>query len=377
MQSDKDKRVEPRKVNWWLQMTSAGWNAPQETIQQRERARRSVLVSWIVLGLFLALILFIPATLTDTASAFSVGFAFLGLFLIVLLNRKGFVTTAGVLIVALVITATMGNVVSTPDHAIHLRDLPAYDFLVIAIVLGASVLPRSSAFVIAGVNIAIMYADLLFQGKSKDLLNAIGPLGLPTIMGRPVVIQVITALIAFLWARGMDEAVRRADRAEELRAIERHFAEADAARTEQVEEFVREIITAIRTLANGQEGLIWLSASHPWQQQATFINMQLKQFSKLKRANRGENEHIAHAAEMLLLMVQRISRGRSLVNELAPGRFSTQVPVVNEIAGLLYVLLQGKQGAPAPAPAQQAPSARSISRPLRVTRPVPPPQAGP
>lgn len=141
------------------------------------------------------------------------------------------------------------------------------------------------------------------------------------------------------------------------------------------------MIAAIRTLANGQEGLIWLSASHPWQQQATFINRQLKQFYKLKQANRGENEHIAYAAEMLLLMVQRISIGQSLINELAPGRFSSHVPVVNEIAGFLYVLLQGKQGAPASAPTQQtlvqqAPSARSISRPLRVTRPAPPPQAG-
>ena len=355
MQRDKPEKEEQSQINWWLRMTSAGWNAPQETIQQRENARRSMLASWIVLGLFITLVLFLPAALTDTASAFSVGFAFLGLFLIVLLNRKGFVTTAGVLMVALVIAATMGNVVGAPDHAIHLGDLPAYDFLVIAIVLGASVLPRSSAFVIAGVNIAIMYADLLFQEKSKDLLNAIGPLGLPTIMGRPVVIQVITALIAFLWARGMDEAVRRADRAEELRAIELHFAEAEAARTEQVEEFVREMIKAIRTLANGQEGLIWLSASHPWQQQATFINMQLKHFYKLKRSTRGENEHIAHAAKMLLLMVQRVSLGQLLIDDLAPGRFSTQVPVVNEIAGYLYVLLQGKQGAPAPAPTQQLP----------------------
>jgi hypothetical protein len=329
-----------------------------------------------VLGLFIALILFLPATLTDTLSIFSIGFALIGLLLIVLLNRKGFVTTAGVFMVALVIAATMGSVVGSPDYAVHLVDLPTYDFLVIAIVLGASVLPRSSAFIIAAVNIAAMYVDLIFQGKSKDLLDAMSMLSLPTIAGRPVVIQVITALIAFLWARGMDEAVRRADRVEELRAIELRFVEAEAARAEQVEEFVQEMIKAISMLANGQEGVIWLSTSHPWQHQATFINRQLKQFYKLKQANRGENEHIAYAAEMLLLMVQRISRGQSLVNELAPGQFSTQVPVVNEIARHLYVLLQGNQGSAAAALAQQAPSPRSMNRPLRGTRPEPPSQAG-
>lgn len=355
-------------------MASAGWDAPQETIQQREKARRSALLSWILLGLFIALILFIPATLTDAPSAFSVGFAFVGLLLIVWLNRKGFVTTAGVLMVALVIAATMSVVVGSPDHAVDLVYLPTYDFLVIAVVLGAAVLPRSSAFIIAAINIAIIYADLLFQSRAKDLLDAISTYGLLTIAGRPVVIQVLTALIAFLWARGMDEAVRRADRAEELRAIEQHFAEAEVARTKQVEEFVQEMIKAISALANGQEGLMWLSTSHPWQQQATFINMQLKQFYRLKQANRGDNEQIAHAAEMLLTMVQRISKGQSTVNGLAPGRFSTQVPVVNEIAGYFYMLLQGRQGAPAPA--QQAPFTRPAGRPLRATRPVPPPQTG-
>jgi hypothetical protein len=380
MQMDKPERLESRKVNWWLRMTSAGWDAPQETIQQRERARRSALLSWILLGLFIALILFIPATLTDAPSAFSVGFAFVGLLLIVWLNRKGFVTTAGVLMVALVIAATMSVVVGSPDHAVHLVYLPAYDFLVISVVLGAAVLPRSSAFIIAAVNITLIYADLLLQSKSKDLLDAISMYGLPTLAGRPVVIQVITAVIAFLWARGMDEAVRRADRAEELRTIEQHFAEAEIARTKQVEEFVQEMISAISALANGQEGLMLLSASHPWQQQATFINMQLKQFYRLKQANRGDNEQIAHAAEMLLIMVQRISRGQSAISDLAPGRFSTQVPVVNEIAGYFHMLLQGRQGAAQPpvqrTSAQQAPFPRSASRPLRTTRPVPPSQTG-
>ena len=321
-------------------MTSAGWKVSRETIQQREIARRSVLLSWIVLGLFIALILFIPATLTNAPSIFSVGFAFIGLLIIVFLNRKGLVTTAGVLMVALVIAATMAVVVGSPDHLIHLVYLPAYDFLVIAVVLGAAVLPRRSAFIIAAVNIVVIYADLIFQGKSKDLLDSISVFGLPTIAGRPVVIQVITAVIAFLWARGMDEAVRRADRAEELRTIEQQFAEAEAARTAQVEEFVQEMIRAITMLANGQEGLMLLPANHPLQRQAGFINVQLRQFYRLKRASQADNEQIAHAAQMLLIMLQRISRGQPLVNELAPGQFSTPVPVINEIARCIYLILQ-------------------------------------
>src|SRR5690348_10136805 len=200
----------PRRVNWWLRVTSTGWDKPQETVQQREIARRSALLSWILLGEVVALFLFIPAALTNTPTIFSLAGAAVGLFITIFLNRKGFVTIAGALMVFFTIAATMGVILGSPDGQVHLVYLPAYDFLSVSVILGAAVLPRSSAFIIAGIDIIIIYADLAFQGKSKDLLDALHAFGLPTLAGRPVVILVMTAVVAFLWARGMDEAVRRA-----------------------------------------------------------------------------------------------------------------------------------------------------------------------
>lgn len=346
----------PPKTNWWLRMTSAAWDKPQETIEQREMVRRSRLLAWILLGVLIALIAFIPATLSDVASAFSVLGAVVGVIAIIFLNRAGHVTIAGIAMVIVATLATLSVIIWSPDRQIHLVYLPAYDFLVIPVILGASILPRSSAFIIAFVNIGLLYSDILLQQKSQDLVNAIlaygsSGAGILVITGRPVALLIITATIAYLWVRGMDQAVRRADRAEELRNIEQYFTRQESERTTRVEEFVQETINAIIALANGQEGLLLLSPNHPWQQQATFINTQLKQFHRLKQTSRTNNEQIAQATEMLLKLLQGINVGQQPLSRLDPRQFRTPIPLVNEISRYLYFMLQGKP-APVHSPSQ-------------------------
>ncbi|MBO0791110.1 MAG: hypothetical protein J2P36_09185 [Ktedonobacteraceae bacterium] len=332
----------PPRVNWWLRMTSTGWDQTQETIEQREKVRRSRLTSWIQLGLLIALVAFIPATFSDRASAFSVAFATLGVLLTIFLNRKGWVTAAGTILVVLTCAAIIGVIVGSPDMEIHLVYLPAYDMLVIPVILGASILPRSAAFIIALVNIGLIYGDLQIQHWAPDLQAAIGQYGILVITGRPVALQILTALIAFLWVRGMDQAVRRADRAEELRSLEQRYLLAETERTARIEEFAQETMKAISALANGQEGFVILPANHPLHQQSIFINMQLKQFYKLKQSNTMANEQIAYAARMLLSMLQRINSGQG-ISGLDPRQFFTQVPIIDEIAKYLYFMLQGQR----------------------------------
>lgn len=330
------------KTNIWLRWTSTGWDTPQETIEQREKVRRSRLTSWILLGLLLSLVAFIPATFSDKASAFTVLIALVVVVIAMILNRKGFVTIAGITLVALSCAAVIGVVVGSTDGKIHLVYLPAYDILVIPVILGASILPRRVAFVIACVNVALIYGDLFLQPWSPDLQQAINQYGMAVIAGRPVTIQIMTAVIAFLWVRGMDQAVRRADRAEELRAIELRFTQAETERTARVEEFVQEIMNALSALANGQEGFIVLLDQHPLHQQAIFINNQLRQFYRLKQGNNAVNEQTVYSARMLLTLLQRINSGQSMPSGLDPRQFTTQTPVINEMAWYLYFMLQGR-----------------------------------
>jgi hypothetical protein len=183
---------------------------------------------------------------------------------------------------------------------------------------------------------------------------------MPVIAGRPVAIQIVAAIIAFLWTRGMDQAIRRADRAEDLRALEQRFKESESEHTKLIEEFIHHTIVAVESLANGQEGMMQLPLGHPLQEQAMFVNTQLKQFYKLKQSNSITNEQTLHAAKILLTMLQRINSNQVMINGLDPRQFTTQVPVVDEIATYLYFFLHGKR-VPVKSPA--AGTAGSITNP--------------
>lgn len=330
----------PGKVNWWLRLASSGWDKPQDTIEQREKMRRSQLLAWIVLGVTIALLAFIPAAYKDTPTVITLGFVIIGLAFIVFLNRRGWVTLAGILLVMLSICSEISVAVGAPGGVLSLVYLPVYDFQVIPVIIGASILPRIFAFVIAAISITLIYVDLIFQPHTSDLAAAIQQYGIPVLAGRPSGIIIITAVIAYLWIRGMDRAVERANRAEELHALETYLNQIDADHTARVKEFVQETINAISALANGQEGLLLIPPSHPWQEQAIFINTQLKQFYKLKQAYRGNSDQLLFASETLLRMLQRIYAGQSPVSVLDPRRFTTQVPITDEIVKYLYVLLQ-------------------------------------
>ena len=358
-QQEQKARTQPR-VNRWLRWTSAGWDQPQETIEQRERVRRSRLTSWIILAMLLCLAAFIPATFSDRASAITVVVATICMLIAIVLNRKGFVTVVGAFLVVLIIAAVMSVIVGSTDGKIHLVYLPAFDILVVAVILGASILPRIAAFIIAAANVILIYADLLLQPWSPDLHQAIAQYGMPVIAGRPVAIQIVAAIIAFLWTRGMDQAIRRADRAEELRALEQRFKESEAEYARLIEEFIRNMITAVGALANGQEGMVLLPPDHPLQQQAVFVNTQLKQFYKLKQSNSISNEQALHAAKILLTMLQRINNDQVMINGLDPRQFTTQVPVIDEIAMYIYFFVHGKR---APVKPQIAGTAGAITNP--------------
>lgn len=285
----------------------------------------------------------IPATFSDRASAIDVVAATICVLITIVLNRKGFVTVAGTFLVVLIIAAVMGVVVGSTDGKIHLVYLPAFDILVLAVILGASILPRIAAFIIASVNIIVIYIDLLLQPWSPDLHQAIAQYGMPVIAGRPVSIQIVAAIIASLWTRGMDQAIWRADCAEELRALEQRFKEFEAEYTRLIEEFIRNTVAAVEALANGQEGMVQLPPEHPLQEQAMFVNTQLKRFYKLKQSNSITNEQTLHAAKILLTMLQRINSDQMMINGLDPRQFTTQVPVIDEIATYLYFFMYGKR----------------------------------
>lgn len=234
--------------NVWLRLTSSGWNTPQSHVHERERVRRSQLTSWIILGLLVADILLLPLGLGAGAQTTLIAVAVAGVGIVVaaVLNRLGFVTGAGALLIVLIMGAVLGAITGNPG-GLDVIDLPALDLLVIATIVAASILPPASAFAVAGVNIILIGLDFELQSHTLALSHQLATFGLIGILSRPIALQVITATVAYLWVRGAQEQIRRADRAEEVAHLESLVADQKRALDQGVEQLTQAFVRA----ANG------------------------------------------------------------------------------------------------------------------------------
>lgn len=235
-----------RRPNWWLRLASTGWDKPQATVEQREAVRRSQLTAWILLGLLVGDILLFPTGGTDPATLMALGIVGIGILIAIALNRLGRTSAAGTLMIVLIILADIAAISGTPS-GLGVVDLPAYDLLVIAIVIAASVLPPASAFVVAAVNILTITGHFLLQPHAADLNHEVTSLGIVALLARPIALQVIISAVAFLWVRGTQEQIRRADRAEEIAQLESVVADQKRA----LDLGVQELTQAFVRTANG------------------------------------------------------------------------------------------------------------------------------
>jgi hypothetical protein len=217
-------RARRLRPSWWLRLASSSPYRPQYTIADRERARRSDLIAWLALGMFGVVLIVSPIAIDDVqALVVYLGFV-LALILIVMLNRMGQITLAGGVLVACITGAVFAYMLSSP-LGLTMGQLPNYDALAVGVVVAASVLPRRAGFVVATLNSAAIVADYLLRPHNANIsadaaLYSSVTQQTVSLLVRPIALQFIFAVIAYLWVRGTDHAIARADRAEEIAVLE-------------------------------------------------------------------------------------------------------------------------------------------------------------
>jgi hypothetical protein len=263
-----------RRPNLWVRMTSPHADMPPRTIDERERLRRARLASYIVLSVLIVDILLIPLGLGDPVGTLLpvVGG---GAFILVaaLFNRLGNVAVTALLLIAIINGAVSASLLSQPT-GLTTDALPAFDLLVISVVVGASLLPRVAAFIVAFANIAIIALLFFLTPHAPDLTHELtdpavlggGAVAVAALLGRPIALQIVIAIVAYLWVRGTDDAIRRADRAEEIAALEHTLAD----QKRQLDIGIQQILQTHVRAANGdysaraplgQDNLLWQIAS--------------------------------------------------------------------------------------------------------------------
>lgn len=274
---------------------NAAANAP---FAERERARRGRLAGALLLVLTLielgALVQFVfvdddhPAMVTTLEVTLAVTIA------AATLNRFGRTIAAGLLLVALANLPLAAIPATSFGGRFDVVDLGALYLAAGSVLVAASVLAPWSVFAVAAVNCALIAGLVLGMAHTEAFNQLLASNNAQQAFAGPLLMQAIVALVAYSWARSVLVALRRADRAEEIAALEWRELE----RTRELEQGVRELLATHVQLANGDFQARVQPIRNPllWQIGSS-LNMLVARFGRLAQVDfllrRTEQE--AHA----------------------------------------------------------------------------------
>jgi hypothetical protein len=333
----------PRRANWWTRATAWGWDQSLISVEARERARRSQLTSVIIAALMVVALVLLPLGINDPSSLGADVALIVGLLIAFLLNRSGRVTSAGWIIVVLVWGGVTGALITQPT-GLTVDALLGFDLLLIALVVAAFVLPRSAVLWVGAVNIAIIVGIYVLTPHGDDLTSLIafydGELGgALALLSRPIALELIIGVVAYLARRGIDFEIRRADRAEEIASLEHTLAD----QKRQLDIGIQQILQTHVRAANGdytaraplgQDNLLWQIASS--------LNNLL---SRLQRSGQAEHlfRRVEEEARRLAAAIDDAQAGRKpiwpaptgtpidlILERIRGGRRAAQQPVIQE-----------------------------------------------
>ena len=215
-----------------------------------ERRRQVVNVVLLVITLFQVINL--PGAIF-MHSTVAIGTVVLGLVLCgfaLLFNRLGQLTVVTLLLIA-VVDLGCGLMLLTSPMGLDVSDLPVFDVLVVSLLIAVSLLPAASVFPVAASNIAFIIAILAFQARTPELNMVLSSsMGYNAIV-QPISLQIVVAVIAYIWVRSAMRAIARADRAEEIAELRGREAEQKIRLNSGVEYISQVLVRA----ANGERSV--------------------------------------------------------------------------------------------------------------------------
>lgn len=337
-------------LNVWYHLTSPPEPDASASFQERDMYRRGRTGSQVSIFLFLLIFISFPAAFSGSNSLL-IGILAANIFILILalaLNRARQVNIAGILVLLSVLASPTANILTNPG-GVDASVLPIFGFLVLPVMCAVSFLPPRWGFVVAAVNSVFTLYVLRFLPNSGDLhtvlANAFVSIATPIILS-----QWIVAIIAFLWVHGAREAIKRADRAELISAMEKQERERQQLEIEQKQQLdagIKMIIETHAKFANGnyaaraplnQDNVLWqlayslnnlLARVQGYAQTQNQIQTQMQgmqeQIRSLGANNRQLTQELQRTHEAGTRLVQALSEGKSVV----PGHSDT---IIDEVA---------------------------------------------
>jgi hypothetical protein len=323
-------------IGWWLNLTAPPWPAQPISITERELLRKAELTSFSILAIFAFLIALLSNSLADLTTAQAVGLMAFFLLLAAILNRTGHTRAAAYLIPSAMLLILMAAVIQAPG-GLKLIGLPVYDLCVVPVILVSLTGDRKAPWLFAAISIAFVVVTFSLERHEVIVLShgvtfdGVGYeesiFGLWGMINRHVALLFFAALFGWLGSRSVDNAIARADRAEEIARLQLIILE----QKRQLEQGIQAIQQTQVRVANGDYlARAPLPEDHILWQVAYSLNTMIQ---RLERAA-GAEQMFQRTKGDVERLVQEIRRARSGERpNWPPASGSLLDPLIKEVAG--------------------------------------------
>lgn len=220
------------------------------TAVERERYRRSRLLSALQLAAFILVVALVPRGLLPTFDPGTIiGIIAFTVIVIgsMILNRTGRVSTASFIYVFGLAIAIAGSQLFTPTGKIAFSDLAGYDLLVIPIIITSILLPRRVLIGVWLFSVLFPVIDLALAEHGPSLEAFLphdipAPVNIYPVAIYPVILMSIVVVVSWLVAGSIERALREEDRTADLEAAYELLA--------QQKEELEQAIAAIQQVHN-------------------------------------------------------------------------------------------------------------------------------
>jgi signal transduction histidine kinase len=219
----------------WYHLTTPPAPASDAPMKERETARRAQLTSTFILLSLLALlaVLLGAIIIPNGILLLVIVIAFVIQGIAMLLTRRGKVMLAGLLVV-IWFEVGLTLFLFTLPGGLSVATLPAFYLFVEPELFAVSLLPAWNVFLVVLCNSLLIWMALLIRPHTAELDRLLATSGYQ-VLGQLLLLQLIVAVISYLWVRSSLQAIARAERAEEIGRLHQTIAQQNEQRLQALQ----------------------------------------------------------------------------------------------------------------------------------------------
>jgi len=308
----------------WYQLTAPPPPPANASIQQRQLAARGKLTSEILLLVIIMVLAAEPVAIygPNKSLIFILLIPIFINIIALIFNRNGQLIVAGIMVIVGVEVGVLLSILGPALGAGGLTtySLPQYDLLVQATLVAVTLLPPRSVFWVVLFHAALTIATILYLPHSAEFARILAANEYDLLL-RPMELQIIVAFVTYRWVTNADQAIQRADRAEEIAMLERRELELqqkDIETKQALEYGVEQILKTLQTVSGGYD----FSARVPLSQENILWRVSYAINNLLSRLQgfKQERNELESTRKLAAQVVQYIQQGQRI--PLPPGQWT-------------------------------------------------------